>query len=258
MNEIVNLPIIPGIVLYTSCIVILGLLLYLCSHFFYIRSRLNKKHERVGRVLFKSSAGLMALLLSFNFALQQDDHNKVKSSLELQAAKLVNLHIDLRLYNSPEAAIIQKNLREYIDIVLEEGWDPITENPLLSKTYILFNEIYEDIFNLKPTDDFQSELKNKMLSNVQTGIESVQIRIYQSKPEIPFLIYVAILGFAITAILFSVYEPDKISIPFFSIYSIFIGVVMYFIMLLNNPFSGPMQIISEPFQILQEAIEIKY
>ena len=258
MNWILSLPLAVGIILFSLCIVLLGLILYLLTYFYYAKSRLNKKHERVGRVLFKSSAGLMALLLSFNFALQQGDHNKIKSSLELQAAKLVNLHIDLRLFDSLEATAIQEKLRAYISVVIEEGWKPITENPLLSETYLMFNEIYEDIHNLEPANDFQSDLKNKMLSNVEIGNESLQIRIYQSKPEVPFLIYVAIMGFAITAILFSVYDPDNISVPFFSLYSIFIGIVMYFILLLNNPFSGPMQIVSEPFQILQEAIETKY
>ncbi len=66
------------------------------------------------------------------------------------------------------------------------------------------------------------------------------------------------MGFFIIMILYSVYKPDKISILFISLYNSFIGILMYFIILLNNPLAGPLQVGFEPFQILEKAIQAKF
>jgi hypothetical protein len=85
----------------------------------------------------------------------------------------------------------------------------------------------------------------------------MQVRIYQARPETPFLLYIALSGFVVSMIFFSAYRPDKVSISFISLYNAFIGLVLYFVILMNNPLIGPIQIQSESLQILQEAIDVE-
>lgn len=225
---------------------------------FFTQKHVGKKHEKPGRLLFKACAGLLSLMLSFTFASQRVDHYKVKNSLEVQASQMVSVHTDLAQLSDTSAPFIQKKLREYVKVILAEGWQPLTDNPTQAKTFVLFNEIYRDILRLKTENPMEENLKNSIVNNFRLAAESIQIRIYQSQPEAPVLVYIAIFGFAIIMMLYSVYKPDRISILFISLYNAFIGVVVYFIILLNNPLAGPLQVGFQPFQILEKAIQAKF
>ena len=78
---------------------------------------------------------------------------------------------------------------------------------------------------------------------------------YSSRPEQFNLIYTSIFGLFAIMILFSVYPPNGLNILFLSLYNGFIGLLMYFILMMNNPLIGPLQLKAEPFQILKETIE---
>ena len=253
-----QLPLPAGIVLFIVSTILAGDVIYLLTYRFFTQKYLKKKHEKTGRLLFKSCAGLLSLLLSFTFASQRVDHYKVKNSLEVQASQMVSIHVDLGQFRDSSAAGIQKKLRTYVKVILTEGWQPLADNPAQSRTFVLFNEIYRDILGLKTESSMEEHLKNGIISNFKLAAESIQVRIYQSKPEAPVLVYIAILGFGIIMILYSVYKPDNISILFISLYNAFIGIVMYFIILLNNPVAGPLQVGFEPFQILEKAINSKF
>ena len=247
-----------GIILFIVSTIVAGDVIYLLTYRFFSQKYLEKSHEKTGRLLFKSTAGLLSLLLSFTFASQRVDHYKVKNSLEVQASQMVSIHTDLGQLSDSSALLIQKKLRTYVKEMLAEGWQPLADNPAQSRTFVLFNEIYRDILRLKTENSMEENLKNGIINNFKLAAESIQIRIYQSKPEAPVLFYIAIVGFLIIMILYSVYKPDKISILFISLYNAFIGIVMFFIILLNNPLAGPLRVGFEPFQILEKAINAKF
>jgi hypothetical protein len=254
-NLFLELPLFAGILLFLLCIVSLGIIVFFSSHYFYIKRKISKGQIQVGRVLFRTSASLLALLLSFTFASQRVDYYKIKQSLEYEASQLVDIHIDLGLFDSPSAEPIRKNVREYVGIMLEEGWKPITETPFESSTFVQFLGIYKDIHNLEANNALLLQLKESLIADIDEVSDYLQVRFYQTRPETPVLIYIALFGFLVVMIFFSVYTPDKVSITFISLFNAFIGLVLYFILLMNNPFVGPIQIKPEPFQILQDAMD---
>lgn len=257
INLLLKLPLFAGILLFLVCIVTLGIIIFFSSHYFYIKGKISKSQVQVGRVLFRTSASLLALLLSFTFASQRVDYFKIKQSLEYEASQLVDIHIDLGLFDSPSAELISQNVRDYVGIILEEGWKPITENPFESSTFVQFLEIYQDIHNLEANDALQLQLKESLIADIDEVSGYLQVRFYMTRPEIPFLAYIALFGFVVVMIFFSVYTPDKVSIAFISLFNAFIGLVLFFILLMNNPLIGPIQIQPEPFQILQDAMDYR-
>ena len=254
VNLLLELSLIRGILLFLVCINILGIIIIITFHNLFI-TRLSKQHMQMGRVLFRTSAALLALLLSFTYASQRVEYYSLKQSLESEASQIVDIHMDLELFDSPAADLLRQKIRDYVGIVLDEGWDPITESPFRSRTYLHFFEIYRDIHNLEADDKFQQQLKSSLLKDIDEISDFMQVRIYKTRPETPFLLYIALFGFVIVMIFFSVYNPDRVSIAFISLYNSFIGLILYFVILMNNPFIGPIQIQPESFKILQEAID---
>lgn len=215
-------------------------------------SKINKLHERTGRVLFRTTASLLALLLSFTFANERVNHFKIKDSLEMEASHLVDIWLDLELFKSDAADAIQQKVKHYVRSILYEDAAGKGENPFFTPSVSIYMMLYNNILNLEATTPRQTLLKHNLLSDIDEVSDFMQVKKYRSRPEPLNLIFIAAFGFYVASFLFSVYKPDRISITFLSLYNSFVAVVMYFIIMMNSPLIGPMKIDNEPFKILYE------
>jgi len=231
--------------------VLLSILIYLISHKIIIK-QLKKRHERTGRVLFRTTASLLALLLSLTFANQRVNYYKIKDSLESEATHLVDITLDLQLFGTTRAHEIQEKVKHYIRSILHDKYKSEDENPFFTPSVSIFIMLYNNISDLEATTPKQVQLKQNLLADIDAVSDFMQVRGYRSKPEPLNLIYIATFGFIVSSILFSVYKPDRISISFLSLYNGFVAIVLYFIIMMNNPFIGPLRIEYEPFKILIE------
>lgn len=229
---------------------VISIIIYKTSYAL-IKNRLKKNHERTGRVLFRTTASLLALLLSFTFANQRVNYYKIKDSLELEASQLVDIWLDLQLYNTPEADEIQEKLRHYIRSILHEEL-PTEENILFTPSAAIYMNLYVRISDLKVENEKQELLKSNLLSDIDEVSDFMQVRGYRSRPQSHDLIYIAGFGFIVSSILFAVYKPERISITFFSLYNAFVAIVLFFIIMMNNPMIGPFKLENEPFHMIIE------
>jgi len=231
--------------------IIASIIIYLTAHRL-ISNHLNKRHERTGRVLFRTTASLLALLLSFTYANERVNHYKIKDSLENEASHLVDIWLDLQLYGTSEALEIQQKVKHYIRSILHEKIDTNENNPLFEPPVGIFIMLYNNISDLEPSTTKQEQLKQNLLIDIDEVSNFMQVRSYRSKPEPLVLIYIATFGYIVASILFSVYKPDRISIIFLSLYNAFVAIVMYFIIMMNSPLIGPLKIENEPFKMILE------
>ena len=65
----------------------------------------------------------------------------IKTTIEAEASKLVDIHIDLNLFNSEESKLIQVKVRDYIMSISEDGWLSLYENPFKSRQFVQFLKI---------------------------------------------------------------------------------------------------------------------
>ena len=200
---------------------------------------------------------MLGLLLSITFANQRVSYFNIKTTIEAEASKLVDIHIDLNLFNSEESKLIQVKVRDYIMSISEDGWLSLYENPFKSRQFVQFLEIYEDINRLEVKNDFEKGLKQNLKSDIDEVSDFLQARVYSTRQESNHLIYTSFFGLTVIMILFAVYPPDKITVGFLTVYVAFIGIVLYFILMMSNPLRGPLQIDPGPFLILKETMEAR-
>lgn len=249
-----NLSLETGLALFLVVSVLLSFTIYLLTHYL-IRNDIKKSHERVGRTLFRAAASLLALILSITFANQRVSYFNLKTTIEAEASQLVDIHIDLDLLNTEEAKLLQKKVRNYVMAISEDGWLTIYENPFNSRQFVQFLEIYEEINRLEVKTDFEKEMKQNLKTDIDEVSDFLQARVYSTRAESNHLIYTSFFGLTVIMILFAVYPPDKITVGFLATYISFIGIVLYFILMMSNPLKGPLQIEPGPFLLLKETIE---
>ena len=144
-----ELPLFIGLPVFVAIIVITGNLIFVLVHKYFIKPAFSKVHYNVTKLLFRSSASLLSLLLSFTLANQRSEYFALRSSLQEEAALLVDIHMDLQYYNSPEATALQKKIRDHIKIEVDEGWEPLVKSPFESRTFGSFREIYSELLQLE-------------------------------------------------------------------------------------------------------------
>jgi hypothetical protein len=256
MLYFLEMPIVWSLPLFLLVALLSSILIYLVSHRA-IQNKLGKSHERTGRVLFRTTASLLALLLSFTFANQRVNYYKIKDSLEAEAAQLLDIMVDLQMYQTEEATEIQEKVRHYMRSIIHEDFKTQNKNPLLTQSVYIFIALYNNISNMEVNDEKQARLKENILTGIDTVSTFMQIRSYRSTPEPLYFIFIAGFGFFVSAILFAVYKPDIVSIVFFSFYNAFVAIVLYFIIMLNNPMIGPLKIDNKPMTMVIEVADMR-
>lgn len=251
---LLKLDLASGLLVFVPLVLIIGISIYLISANL-IQPKLQKGQERVGRVLFRVGASLLALILSVTFANQRVDYFKLKNSMEEEAAKLVDIHMELDFFNDPSAGEIQSEIREYIIDITENSWISPHGDALDSIPFRRFREIYWGIVNLQVDSPIHKTIQENMISDCNMVLDRLQIRYYSSPQESNPLLYSTFFGLAAIMLIFGVYPPNRITILFLTLYVAFIGIVLYFIIVMSNPLEGPLQLKGEPFLMLKETIE---
>ena len=249
-----NLSLGLGLAIFLAICILYSFIIYFTTYFL-ISQYIKKNHERVGRTLFRVGASLLGLLLSITFANQRVSYFNLKNNLEAEASKLVDIHIDLELINSEESILLNSKVKDYIIAISEDGWLTFYEDPFNSRQFVQFLDINETINRLEVKNEFEKGLKQNLRSDIDEVSDFLQSRVFSTRPESNHLIYTSFFGLTVIMILFAVYPPDKITVGFLAIYVAFIGIVLYFILMMSNPLKGPLQIEPGPFLILKETIE---
>jgi hypothetical protein len=250
LEFILNLSFWQGLLLTTLSIALLGILVILVVKR-YVAPHLKKQHEKVGRLLFRVTAGLIALLVSLSYANERVAQGKIIDALEEEASLLVNTAFLLNFFDDPQSDLIREKIIEYIDLTIRDDWKTVNTNPFFSDAAKRLKNAYELTASLPTSNSDEANLKNKLLDNLDRIIQLMQVRIYSQTVLIPNLIYILCIGLLFMWIFYTVYPIDSITLGFISLYNLFIGTLIYFVLALSNPLAGPMKINAHSFEVIQ-------
>ncbi len=216
-----------------------------------IRHKITKQHEKVGRILFRVTAGLIALLLSLSYANERLKQYKIMDSLEMEASFIVNAIIKLKMLPSEEADQIAGNLKQYVDKTISGRWKNTKADPFFSKTTELIFEINTLAYNLPVKNKNEAKIKIDLIHDINEITKLMQVRIYSRHTTTLYLIYILSVGLVFLWVFFTVYNLDIISLSFLSLYNIFIAILIYLVFMLSNPLIGPLKVDAHSFTILK-------
>jgi len=251
MDLLFQLPAWLGICVVVATIVVLGLLVVTFSKRI-ISKKLNKRHERVGRLLFRVTAGLIALLISLSYANERIEQNKLRDSMELEASLIVNVLIKLNLQISDEAKQLRKTMVEYIEITINDNWEDVMANPFFSESSGVMVDAIELAYQLPENNPIDAKIKTDVISEINQVSRLMQVRVYSQRAITPYLIYILFFGMLFMWIFYSVYDLDFISLGFLSLYNSFIAVLIYFVFMMSNPLVGELKMNHDSFNIIKE------
>ena len=250
MKFLFQLPTWLGIVIVVVFVVVAGLLAITQTRK-RIQQHFTKQHEKVGRLLFRTSAGVIALLISLSYANGRIEQNKLRDTMELEASLIVNVFAKLQIYGTEDAFEIREKIRDYVQYTIEDNWEDVKANPFYSEGTGILISALQAVYHLPTATETQEILKKDILIEMNQISKLMQVRIYSQGTYTPFLIHILFFGLFIVWMFFTVYKQNVISLAFISLYNIFIAILIYFIFIMSNPLVGDLKMDAHSFSIIK-------
>jgi len=254
MYWFVTAPVIVGSAVFALLAITLGLASYVLARSTFGR-RAEGRSVDLAINLFRIIATLVSLFLALTFADIREEVGDVRSSVQQEPAQLWNVYWDLEAYNSAESRQIQLLIAEYVNSVVDNEWPAIQQGDLDRVTVDLYAAVKLAIYSLEPTNSLQETLHNRIIVDINAVSQTRQARLLRrGSGDAPVFLYVAVLGFAWTIALLSVYPPTRNSLSILTFYCVFFGIVIYLIVSLEFYFDGIGKVTSQPFEFLAEVL----
>jgi len=254
MEFIISLPTWLGCGFAMVITTVLGLVVYVISYKLIEKSKNVQLKEPINN-LFRLVGILVSLMLSLSFGEEIAEWKAVKNSIDREAVAISDTYINLKYFDSEGTREIRAILIEYLQAVIDDDWLAMANNQLGQRTSALKRQFTEKIIELKPANSVQKELRSQIIADVDTMSDYRLIRLNHSmaKPSVYFL--VMIFGFLVCMACFGAYQPNFSLIALVSLCTLYIGMVLYLILALSDPFEGANIIDPTPFAYLIEALE---
>jgi hypothetical protein len=114
----------------------------------------------------------------------------------------------------------------------------------------------ESVWELQPETPVQEKLWSQILADIDAISDHRMIRLENALGEPPIYIYVIIFGLLVTMACFGAYRPQGVLIVLVSLYTVFVGLVLYLILALSDPFQG-VGVEPTTFELLVEGMQAR-
>jgi len=162
------------------------------------------------------------------------------------------LAIDFKRFGSDGAAKLQDKLLEYVEVVINDEWPRLAKGSHSPKAQELFFEVDDGILNLNPESQYQQDLKERLLKDIDEISDHRSARIFSGNVSLNWFIVVVLIGFFMSCFLLCVNSVRLSTLILISCYSTFIGIVLYSIVALSQPYQGLTHVSVKPFQIVYQ------
>lgn len=238
----------PPILLFFLIVFIGGTTAGLSTYLFrkYTNLKVLRSHNEVTGFLFVVIASFYSFLLSFIVFIVWGQLNETRGNASKEGSYAMGLYRDIKFY--PDTVESKQLMLVYLDFaynVIDEEFPNMRQMKPSRKTNESFNRVFYKIEHLNPKNPFQIQLVAEMFNNLNQLATYRGLRITTSENEIPSPLWFPILFGALIILLCSMMldiEHKRMHIILNTFLGVFIGMILFIIILLDHPFTGSLGI----------------
>jgi hypothetical protein len=184
-------------------------------------------------------------------------YSDADSAVGKEATSLAALYSDVSGYPEPARGNYQEQLREYTRFVIEKTWPLHKRGILHTGGTKLITKLQTDLFGFQPKTKAEEIIHAQTLSQFNVFIEARRLRLQHVTTGLPTVLwYVVAMGAALNLALLWMFSVDRLSVhlALSGVLAAFVGMMLFFIAAMDNPFRGEVSISPEAFQIVQESL----
>ncbi len=234
---LLSLPDVVGAAVATAITTVVGLLVYFVAH------RLISKYQREDlkdptSSLFRLVGVLVSLMLSLAFADVIIQFRAIQNALGREAVAISDTFHDLQSYDAKGTRELRAQLIRYAKSVVDDDWPALADDRLSERTGVLKRDLVKRVMRMQPATPEQEKLWSLIVADVDAMSDHRLTRLDNALAEPPIFVYVVMFGFLVTMACFGSYRPQGPLVALVSLYTAFIGFVVYLVLALSDPYQG--------------------
>jgi hypothetical protein len=196
--------------------------------------------------------GLAVALIAVSVSQTYSDVSKLVSG---EATALASLYRDVSGYPQPIRTELQKDLRGYVDQVIHEDWPMQQHGKIPGGGVALMNEFQTTLIGFEPASDGQKILHAEALRAYNNVVQARRLRLDAVGTGLPGVMWAVIILGAIIGLcstFFFKVEDVRLHGILVTLLAAFMGLVIFMILALDQPFRGDIGIGSQSYQLVYD------
>jgi Cache 3/Cache 2 fusion domain/Protein of unknown function (DUF4239) len=200
-------------------------------------------------VLYGLLVGLIAVAAYQNFSTVSDIAAK-------EASSLAAMYRDLRGYPQPIRGRLQEDLREYTRYVIDKAWPEQRRGIVPSEGSHRIEQFVDDLLTFKPSEKSEEIIHAEALRQLNNYIELRRARLANVTTGIPAVLWwVVLIGALISVVLIAMLAMEiHVHLILGGALSLFLGLVIFLIVAMDNPFRGQVSVGPEAFEAVYDTL----
>ena len=198
---------------------------------------------------------LVSLMLALAFSEVIVELRTIRNAVEREAVAISDTFEVLKLFDIERTREIRTILVEYTQAVIDDDWPALANDKLGQRTGALKKQLAEAVMNLEPATSNQKKLWSFIVADIDALSDHRLIRLDNALEKPPVFVYVIIFGFLVTMACFGAYRPQPPLVVLVSLYTVFVGLVLFLIVKLSDPFQGDISVAPTAFEYLVETLQ---
>jgi hypothetical protein len=196
------------------------------------------------------------LLLGLLAVATYQNSSSVDETVAREAASLAALYRDVSSYPQPVRADLQKRLQDYTRFVIDKAWPAQRRGEVPQGSVQMMDEFQQVLTQFEPTTKGQEILHGEALRAYNDMILLRRLRINAINAGIPGVMwYVVAVGAIINTLLILCFRMRvDIHLVIGGVLSFFVGVVIFLVAAMDNPFRGEVSVGPDAFELIYDTL----
>ena len=201
-------------------------------------------------VFYGITLALIAVSTYQNFA-------AADSAVAREAASLGTLYRNVSGYPEPIRGELQDILRDYSEYVIEDAWPAQQRGEIPEGGTVKVTFFQEKLLSFQPETRSEGILHAATIAQFDSFVENRRERLYRVTTGLPAALwFVVIVGAPLNAALTWLFDIKRliVHLTVAGILSLFVALLVFLIVAMDNPFRGAVSITPEAFEIVQRSL----
>lgn len=193
------------------------------------------------------------LMLGLIAVATYQNYSDVDAKVGKEVASITALYRDVSSYPEPARSDYQEHIREYVRYVIEKAWSAHQQGIIPVEGMARITNFQHDLGAFQPKTKAEEIIHAETLRQVSVFTEARTALLQSVSTALPEeLLYVVVICAALNLALMWMFSIDRISVHLVlsGILSLFVGLMLFFIAAMDNPFRGKLSIEPEGYHVI--------
>lgn len=241
LDALLNLPALLGCLILMITFVVVGQAIRVASQKILFQDKQEALQDAT-RTVFLAVNLILGLFLSLSLNSVVDELRQIQDDVQREAVAISDVYNGLGIFDTASAGEIQLLLIEYTKALIVEDWPSLAKDRLADRPEVLLRKIWSTFPVLNTGSNKESFYFTRIGEDLDSLSNYRLARLHHALGHPPFFLLIVVFGMVVVTVCLGLYRASRALIFLVSLYLSFVGLVVYLILALSDPFGGVMSV----------------